>query len=92
MVMKFMTFWPTLMVVASIGYLAVGAAILDKAMSFIHRHKLSDAEFRRLAQDDSYRVAAMRVAQLAILAGWPVAVTLAIIANQRRQSGSFAAT
>lgn len=74
-----------LTVLAASAYLCVGAAFLDKAMSHIYRQSGFDADYRRMAHDDSRKIAAMRVAQLAVLAGWPVAVSYAIIANQRRQ-------
>lgn len=69
-----------------IGYLSIGAAVLDNAMAFIRKRSGWDCEFRRMALEDNQRAAVMRVAQLAVLAGWPFAVLSAIIANYRRQS------
>ena len=89
--MLFFDLIPTLICVAAIGYLAIGAAILDKAMGFIHRHAVLDADFRRMSLQDGQRRAVMRIAQLAVLAGWPLAVAAAMIANGRRQTRGFAA-
>jgi len=88
---KFMSFWPILACCAAIGYLAVGAAILDKAMAFIHRNSGADEQFRRMAIEDGQRASAMRLAQLVMLAGWPLAVAAIVIQNGRRQTPGFAA-
>ena len=69
----------------AIAWACIGTGVLQIGMAHIRQHAGHDNDFLRMTLEDARRSLLMRLPQLAIIVGWPIAVALAIVMNVRAQ-------
>lgn len=71
---------------ALLAWGCIGVAVLGVGMNHIRAHAAMSNAYARMAIEDASRTLAMRMAQAAIVIGWPIAVAYAVLQSIRDQS------